>query len=53
MSELSRTESPKIKTTTWQKPIGYCSPIKNHNIGRQQAAQTRKNYTVNDSCCSK
>lgn len=41
----------KIKTTVWNKPVGYCSPIKNHNSGRQQAAKTRKNYVITESCC--
>lgn len=36
----------KIKTTIYQKPVGYCSPIKNHNSGRQLAMKTRKNYSV-------
>lgn len=36
----------KVKTTQYNKPVGYCSPIKNHNSGRQLALKTRKNYAV-------
>lgn len=36
----------KVKTTVWNKPVGYCSPVKNHNSGRQLAMRTRKNFVV-------
>ena len=36
----------KIKTTKWNKPVGYMSPIDNHNCGRQQAYKMRKFYRI-------
>jgi len=39
-------KNAQIRTTVWNKPVGYCSPVKNHNSGRQMAASTRKNYNV-------
>lgn len=35
-----------LKTIVYNKPIGYCTPVKNHNIGRQEAKNIRKNYVV-------
>lgn len=36
----------KVRTTQYNKPVGYVSPIKCHNSGRQLAAKTRKNYVI-------
>lgn len=36
----------KIKTTVYNKPVGYCTPVKNHNVGRIEAKQIRKNFVV-------
>lgn len=36
----------KIKTTIYNKPVGYCTPINNHNVGRQEAKTIRKNFVV-------
>ena len=40
----------KIRTTQWQKPVGYVSPVRNHNSGRLLAMKTRKNYVISDNC---
>lgn len=36
----------KIKTTIYNKPIGYCTPVNNHNVGRSQAKKNRKEFKV-------
>lgn len=36
----------QIPTTVYNKPVGYCTPVDNHNIGRQQARAIRKNFVV-------
>lgn len=36
----------KVPTTIYNKPVGYCTPVNNHNIGRQQAKQIRKTFVV-------
>jgi hypothetical protein len=35
-----------LRAVVYNKPVGYCTPVKNHNIGRQQARATRKNFVV-------
>lgn len=39
-------ENMKVKTTKYNKPIGYCTPVKNHNVGRQQAKAIRKEFVL-------
>lgn len=36
----------KVKCTTYNKPVGYCTPIDNHNVGRVEAKKIRKNFVV-------
>lgn len=36
----------KIKTTKMNKVIGYCTPVKQHNVGRQLARKVRKEYVI-------
>ncbi len=36
----------KIKATTYNKVVGYCTPVKNHNVGKQQAEAIRKEFVV-------
>lgn len=36
----------KIKTTIYNKPVGYTTPVCNHNVGRQEAKKIRKNFVV-------
>lgn len=36
----------KIKTTVYNKPVGYCTPVKNHNVGRAEAKQIRKTFVI-------
>lgn len=36
----------KIKTETYNKVVGYCTPVKSHNIGKQQAEAIRKQFVV-------
>lgn len=43
----------KVKTTIWNKPVGYTSPVQNHNSGRQLAMKTRKNYVVSADTVNK
>jgi hypothetical protein len=45
---MEQTSNKRIalKTTVYNKPIGYCTPVKNHNVGRQEAKSIRKNFVV-------
>lgn len=36
----------KLRTVVYNKPIGYCTPVQNHNVGRQEAKGIRKNFVV-------
>lgn len=36
----------KLRTVIYNKPIGYCTPVQNHNVGRQEAKSIRKNFVV-------
>lgn len=36
----------ELKTTVYNKPIGYVTPVNNHNVGRQEAKSIRKNFVV-------
>lgn len=36
----------KIPCTVYNKPVGYCTPVDNHNVGRQEAKKIRKNFVV-------
>lgn len=40
------TSKIELKTTVYQKPVGYCTPVTNHNVGRQEAKAVRKNFQV-------
>jgi hypothetical protein len=35
-----------VKTEVYNKVIGYCTPVKNHNVGRRQAEAIRKEFVV-------
>lgn len=36
----------KLKVVKYNKSIGYCTPVQNHNIGRQEARKIRKEFVV-------
>ena len=36
----------KIKATTYNKVVGYCTPVSSHNIGKRQAEAIRKEFVV-------
>ena len=37
----------KVRTTIYNKPVGYISPVSNVNDGRKQEFESRKNFDVN------
>jgi hypothetical protein len=45
---MDKKKNIGIKTTIWNKPVGYTSPVKNHNSGRILAMNTRKNFVVTE-----
>ena len=36
----------KVKTTIYNKPIGYISPVSNVNEGRKEEFDNRKNFKI-------
>lgn len=36
----------KVMTTIYNKPIGYISPVKNCNIGKQLEKENRVNFKI-------
>jgi hypothetical protein len=36
----------KVKTTIYNKPVGYISPVSNYNIGKKAEFDNRVNYKI-------
>lgn len=41
-----KTSKEKIPCTIYNKPVGYTTPVSNHNVGRQEAKKIRKNFVI-------
>jgi anaerobic ribonucleoside-triphosphate reductase len=42
----------KVPCEVYSRIVGYFRPIQNWNDGKKQEYTERKEYVVNDSCCS-
>jgi len=36
----------KVRTTIYNKPVGYISPVSNVNAGRRKEFEERKNFEI-------